>query len=281
MANGSTASSAPVTICRAWCAEPRAAGDLQAAIALEVVHRSSAGALGVALSDLDTGVPTALQEVDLRSRLVVLDPSVEPDLARLKQPVGQRLCGGRSRPGGPSLAGGDWLRSSGAQYWLWEREADEIRKLFSVQPRLDDYALAPMESLDLRARDGRRLPAYLTRTPLASGTEPQPLVLLVHGGPQARDFWGFSSTHQLLANRGYHALSVNYRGSTGFGKQHLRRAKVSGMPRCRTIWWMPSAGRSMKGSPTPIASRSWGPPTGLCRAGRSHPRSGAVRCRHR
>jgi len=109
----------------------------------------------------------------------------------------------------------------GPQYWLWEREQDEIRKLFSVQPKLDDYVLAPMESLDLLARDGRRLPAYLTRTPLASGTEPQPLVLLVHGGPQARDFWGFSSTHQLLANRGYHALSVNYRGSTGFGKEHL------------------------------------------------------------
>ena len=188
----------------------------------EVVHRSSAGALGVALSDLDTGVPTALQEVDLRSRLVVLDPSVEPDLARLKQLAGANDFAVVDQ----DLEGRRWLVAIGSdrqgpQYWLWEREADEIRKLFSVQPRLDDYALAPMESLDLRARDGRRLPAYLTRTPLASGTEPQPLVLLVHGGPQARDFWGYSSTHQLLANRGYHALSVNYRGSTGFGKQHL------------------------------------------------------------
>ena len=109
----------------------------------------------------------------------------------------------------------------GPQYWLWERKSDEIRKLFSIQPRLDDYELAPMESLDLRARDGRRLPAYLTRTPLASGSDPQPLVLVVHGGPQARDFWGYNPTHQLLANRGYHVLSVNYRGSTGFGKEHL------------------------------------------------------------
>ena len=188
----------------------------------EVVHRSSAGALGVALSDLDTGVPTALQEVDLRSRLVVLDPAVEPDLARLKQLAGANDFAVVDQ----DLEGRRWLVAIGSdrqgpQYWLWEREADEIRKLFSVQPRLDDYALAPMESLDLRARDGRRLPAYLTRTPLASGMEPQPLVLLVHGGPQARDFWGYSSTHQLLANRGYHALSVNYRGSTGFGKQHL------------------------------------------------------------
>ena len=188
----------------------------------EVVHRSSAGALGVALSDLDTGVPTALKEVDLRSRLVVLDPSVEPDLARLRQLAGANDFAVVDQ----DLEGRRWLVAIGSdrqgpQYWLWEREQDEIRMLFSVQPKLDDYVLAPMESLDLLARDGRRLPAYLTRTPLASGTEPQPLVLLVHGGPQARDFWGFSSTHQLLANRGYHALSVNYRGSTGFGKEHL------------------------------------------------------------
>ena len=188
----------------------------------EVLHRSTAGALGVALSDLDTDRPTVLQEVDLRSRLVVLDPSVEPDMARLRQLAGANDFAVVDQ----DLDGRRWLVAIGSdrqgpQYWLWERKEDEIRKLFSVQPKLDDYELAPMESLDLRARDGRRLPAYLTRTPLASGSESQPLVLLVHGGPQARDFWGYSPTHQLLANRGYHVLSVNYRGSTGFGKEHL------------------------------------------------------------
>ena len=188
----------------------------------EVVHRSSAGALGVALSDLETGRPTVLQEVDLRSRQVVLDPAVEADMARLRQLAGENDFAVVAR----DLKGRRWLVALGSdrqgpQYWLWERKSDEIRKLFSVQPRLDDYELAPMESLDLRARDGRRLPAYLTRTPLASGSDPQPLVLVVHGGPQARDFWGYNPTHQLLANRGYHVLSVNYRGSTGFGKEHL------------------------------------------------------------
>ena len=188
----------------------------------EVVHRSSAGGLGVALSDLETGRPTVLQEVDLRSRQVVLDPAVEADMARLRQLAGENDFAVVAQ----DLKGRRWLVALGSdrqgpQYWLWERKSDEIRKLFSVQPRLDDYELAPMESLDLRARDGRRLPAYLTRTPLASGSDPQPLVLVVHGGPQARDFWGYNPTHQLLANRGYHVLSVNYRGSTGFGKEHL------------------------------------------------------------
>ncbi|QNI56633.1 dipeptidyl aminopeptidase/peptidase S9 prolyl oligopeptidase [Synechococcus sp. BIOS-E4-1] len=187
----------------------------------EVVHRSSAGAFAVELNDLETGVPTVLKEVDLRSRRVVLDASVQADMDRL-----ERLAGPNNfRVVDRDLGNRRWLVAigsdqQGSQYWLWDREQDEIRKLFSVQPRLDAYELVSMESFDLKARDGRRLPVYLSRTPIG-GSGPQPLVLLVHGGPQARDYWGFNPIHQLLANRGYHALSVNYRGSTGFGKSHL------------------------------------------------------------
>ena len=188
----------------------------------EVLHRSSAGAFAVDLSDLDTGVPLVLKEVDLRSRRVVLDTSVQADIDRLEQLAGSNEFSVVDR----DLDNRRWLIAIGSdqqgpQYWLWDRELDEIRKLFSVQPRLDAYDLVPMESLDLKARDGRRLPAYLTRTPISARTGPQPLVLLVHGGPQARDYWGFNPIHQLLANRGYHVLSVNYRGSTGLGKDHL------------------------------------------------------------
>ena len=188
----------------------------------EVLHRSSAGAFAVDLSDLDTGVPLVLKEVDLRSRRVVLDASVQADIDRLEQLAGSNEFSVVDR----DLDNRRWLIAIGSdqqgpQYWLWDRELDEIRKLFSVQPRLDAYDLVPMESLDLKARDGRRLPAYLTRTPISARTGPQPLVLLVHGGPQARDYWGFNPIHQLLANRGYNVLSVNYRGSTGLGKDHL------------------------------------------------------------
>ena len=188
----------------------------------EVLHRSSAGAFAVDLSDLDTGVPLVLKEVDLRSRRVVLDASVQADMDRLEQLAGSNEFSVVDR----DLDNRRWLIAIGSdqqgpQYWLWDRELDEIRKLFSVQPRLDAYDLVAMESLDLKARDGRRLPAYLTRTPISARSGPQPLVLLVHGGPQARDYWGFNPIHQLLANRGYHVLSVNYRGSTGFGKDHL------------------------------------------------------------
>jgi dipeptidyl aminopeptidase/acylaminoacyl peptidase len=77
--------------------------------------------------------------------------------------------------------------------------------------------------LTVTSRDGLWLRAYLTRPDVPAGVKP-PLVLVIHGGPYARDWWGFNATHQWLANRGYAALSVNYRGSTGFGKAFVKAA---------------------------------------------------------
>jgi dipeptidyl aminopeptidase/acylaminoacyl peptidase len=82
------------------------------------------------------------------------------------------------------------------------------------------------------ARDGLKLVSYLSLPP---GTDadgdgkpagPLPLVMLVHGGPWARDQWGYNGTHQWLANRGYAVLSVNFRGSTGFGKKFLNAGNM-------------------------------------------------------
>ena len=77
-----------------------------------------------------------------------------------------------------------------------------------------------MEDVRIQARDGLELVAYLTR---AKADTPTPLVLCVHGGPWARDFWGFNSAAQWFANRGYACLQVNYRGSSGYGKSFLHK----------------------------------------------------------
>ena len=82
--------------------------------------------------------------------------------------------------------------------------------------------LRALEPVSFPARDGLRLNGYLTRPENASGK--LPLILVIHGGPYARDYWGFRSTHQWLANRGYAVLSVNYRGSTGYGKAFVNAA---------------------------------------------------------
>ena len=89
--------------------------------------------------------------------------------------------------------------------------------LFKPRPKLVAEQLAPMTPARIESRDGYTLHSLLT---LPVDVEPSnlPMVLLVHGGPWARDVWGYQPEVQFLANRGYAVLQVNYRGSTGFGK---------------------------------------------------------------
>lgn len=107
-------------------------------------------------------------------------------------------------------------RDPGVTYF-YDHSTGESRLLFRPYPHLVPGALAPKTPLTVYSRDGLALPAYLT---LPVGADPAglPLVLLVHGGPSHRDTWGFDPFEQLLANRGYAVLQVNFRGSSGFGK---------------------------------------------------------------
>jgi dipeptidyl aminopeptidase/acylaminoacyl peptidase len=112
------------------------------------------------------------------------------------------------------------------RFFHYDRVAKSGRFLFSVRPALEDVPLVALEPIVVRARDGLDLVCYLSLPRGAAPDRPLPLVLCVHGGPWARDFWGFEATHQWLADRGYAALSVNYRGSTGFGKAFVNAANL-------------------------------------------------------
>jgi dipeptidyl aminopeptidase/acylaminoacyl peptidase len=114
-------------------------------------------------------------------------------------------------------------RDPGATY-LYDRDTDTAEFLFRPRPWLQPETLAPMTPVVIPSRDGLKLRSYLT-TPV--GVEPRdlPMVLFVHGGPWARDAWGFRAEAQFLANRGYAVLQVNYRGSTGFGKSFMHAAE--------------------------------------------------------
>ncbi|MEH2145648.1 S9 family peptidase [Nostoc sp.] len=105
-------------------------------------------------------------------------------------------------------------------YYAYNRESKTSTFLFSNQPKLETLQLASMQPISYEARDGLTIHSYLT-TPVGIPTQNLPTVLLVHGGPWARDVWGFSPTAQWLANRGYAVLQVNFRGSTGYGKAFL------------------------------------------------------------
>lgn len=103
------------------------------------------------------------------------------------------------------------------RYYLYERAQRQATFLFTNNTALEGLPLARMEPVVIAARDGQPLVGYLTR-PLGADGRPTPLVLLPHGGPWGRDYWGYDPSHQWLANRGYAALSINFRSSTGFGK---------------------------------------------------------------
>lgn len=109
-------------------------------------------------------------------------------------------------------------------YYLYDRKAKSLQKLFAQRPALANAPLMKMIPVELPAGDGLTLVSYLTLPPGSDlddngrPEKPVPLVLNVHGGPWARDAYGLDPEHQWLANRGYAVLSVNFRGSTGFGK---------------------------------------------------------------
>lgn len=113
-------------------------------------------------------------------------------------------------------------REPGVTYF-YDHATGQSRLLFRPYPRLDPDALAEMTPVTISARDGLDLHSYLT-LPVGVPPEDLPLVLLVHGGPWARDCWGFQPDVQLLANRGYAVLQVNFRGSTGYGKAFTQAA---------------------------------------------------------
>ncbi len=107
----------------------------------------------------------------------------------------------------------------GATY-LYERESGRVELLYRERPDLPREYLARMESLRYTARDGVEIPAYLT-LPIGAKPGPLPLVVLPHGGPWTRDFWGYNPWVQFLANRGYAVFQPNFRGSLSFGKEFL------------------------------------------------------------
>jgi dipeptidyl aminopeptidase/acylaminoacyl peptidase len=110
--------------------------------------------------------------------------------------------------------------SGPVKFYTWDRGAKKATFLFDHRPELNDYPLVPMEPFAFTARDGLRIHGYLT-CPAEVQRVQLPAVLVVHGGPWARDGWGLDPVAQWLANRGYACVQLNFRGSTGYGKDFL------------------------------------------------------------
>ena len=167
----------------------------------------------------DTREPQIVVFTKERNDYRVLDPAVADDVQALLS----------LSPGDPMLVGQDdsdqtWLAAyttddGPVRYYAWDRREGSATFLFEHQPALSEYRLAKMEPFTFTARDGLTVHGYATFPP--GGGSDLPAVLNVHGGPWARDIWGFDPEAQWLANRGYLCVQVNFRGSTGYGKAFL------------------------------------------------------------
>ena len=105
-------------------------------------------------------------------------------------------------------------------HYLYDRATKQTTLLFTDRPALEKYKLASMKPIEYTARDGMSIYGYLS-TPSGMEAKNLPMVLFVHGGPWARDVWGYNRYAQWLANRGYAVLQINFRGSTGYGKKYV------------------------------------------------------------
>ncbi len=106
------------------------------------------------------------------------------------------------------------------QVLYYSAKSGEIKELVAINPSLKNIELSPMQAVSYFSRDGKLINGFLTY-PLIK-KDKYPVVVLVHDGPNSRDNWGFNQEVQFLANRGYAVFQVNYRGSTGFGKEFVK-----------------------------------------------------------
>jgi dipeptidyl aminopeptidase/acylaminoacyl peptidase len=158
---------------------------------------------------------------DDRKRIYWKDPAFEADHRWLEQRFPEREIDWLSHTADETR----WIISvhgdtEPGEVYLLDRETRSLELQYRVREQIPREALAPRQTIRYRSSDGLEIPAYLT---LPKGVEPKhlPLMVVPHGGPWARDSWGYDAFAQFFANRGYAVLQPNFRGSTGYGKRFL------------------------------------------------------------
>ncbi|MGH9859967.1 MAG: alpha/beta fold hydrolase [Candidatus Acidiferrales bacterium] len=158
---------------------------------------------------------------DERARIYFKDKSFEADYKLLEKKLPGKDINFTSSTKDERL----WLINANSdtepgETYLFDRGSKKLTLQYRVREKLNRQHLAEMKPVRFKSSDGLEIPAFLT-LPIGISAKGLPAIVLPHGGPWARDFWGYNSLAQFLANRGYAVLQPNFRGSTGYGKKFL------------------------------------------------------------
>jgi dipeptidyl aminopeptidase/acylaminoacyl peptidase len=199
-------------------------------LATQVLATSDRADIEALLIDPATDAPIAYAVNYLTTEWTPLTAQAKDDLDFLKEKLPGELSFLSSTDDGTKLiVAADAADAPGATF-LYDRRAKSLVKLYDSRPDLAAHRLRPMQPIEINSTDGKTLVGYLTlpadadRDGDGKADRPVPMIVYVHGGPWLRDSYGFRGEHQWLADRGYAVLSVNYRGSSGFGKGFLNAA---------------------------------------------------------
>ncbi len=176
---------------------------------------------GAALFSEATGELVATSYQDERTRRYFKDKSFEADYKWLEAMLPGKEISLGSRTDDERV----WLVTASGdtepgEAYLFDRNTHRLTAQYRIREKLPREALAPMQPIRYTSSDGLEIPAYLT-LPKGSSGKNLPMLMVPHGGPWARDNWGYNPLAQFFANRGYAVLMPNFRGSTGYGKKYL------------------------------------------------------------
>ena len=175
---------------------------------------------GASFSEV-TGELVMTSYTDEKTRRYYHDKALEADYKWLEK----TFPGKQVNRGSRTLDDQTWMVTINSdtepgETYIFQRKTRKLTLQYRVREKLDRAGLAEMKPVKYKSSDGLEIPAYLT-LPKGVPAKNLPVVMFPHGGPWARDNWGYNAFHQFLANRGYAVMSMNFRGSTGYGKKFL------------------------------------------------------------
>lgn len=190
----------------------------------KVLAEAKKAEIGGLIADPQTGIIQAYSVNYLYNEWTFFDKTMEQHYHFIKQTVtGEPALVSRTKDDSKWIIA-DMKDDGPIGFYIYATADKKLSFLFNHREDLTKYQLAKMKGVVIKARDGLEMPCYVTRP--VGVTQATPMIVVVHGGPWARDDWGYDPEAQWLANRGYAVLQINFRSSTGFGKSFTAKGNL-------------------------------------------------------